>query len=327
MPDTQKTTVSRRTLLAGLGAGGGVLTLTAHSSAEAAILLEPDRKADCDVAVIGSGAAGCAAASEAAGAGARVVMLEKAQARWMGGNSFLAGGGFSMPLARTAQARDDHVEDYTNFCLGRGNATIFRQMAESIEEDLAWLEGHGISFEALAPWPPSRVRMAIASPGFFAGMPAFFRRMRARLEEMGCDLVFETKARQLLMDTEGAVRGVAALTGLPAETMQQTIATYNAAVSDGTAAGAEPPKAQLASRIKTPPFYASSPLVPGITLTFGGVMIDTAARALEADGRVIEGLFAAGECAGATFFHDYIGGGALTQALVTGRIAGRGAAA
>lgn len=488
MPDTQKTTLSRRTLLAGIGAGGGTLTLAAYSSAEAAILPEPDRKADYDVVVIGSGAAGCAAALEAAGAGARVVMLEKADARWMGGNSFLAGGGFSLPLARTAQARDDYVEDYTTFCLGRGNAAIFRQMAENIEEDLAWLESHGIAFEPSVPWPPSRVQMAIASPGFFAGMPAFFRRMRARLEEMGCDLVFETKARQLLMDTSGAVRGVraqgrdgltdyrahsvviatggyagnsqileaysdpnagammvrgikwatgdghglaqqagaglkgmgglmalhiaavdavetaagqpaavvphaisindagmrfvdeslgyvmhgkavldqpgqrttlvfdqairervaegviatfnrlglqvhqadtlaelAALTGLPADAMQQTIAAFNAAVSDGAATSAQPPKAQLASRIETPPFYAFSPLVPGITLTFGGVMIDTDARALEADGRVIEGLFAAGECAGATFFHDYIGGGALTQALVTGRIAGRGA--
>lgn len=120
---------------------------------------------------------------------------------------------------------------------------------------------------------------------------------------------------------------LAALTGLPDEAMQATIAAYNAAVSEGAAPGAQLPKAQLASRIETPPFYAFSPLVPGIALTFGGVMIDVDARAQEADGRMIVGLFAAGECAGATFFHDYIGGGALTQALVTGRIAGRGSVA
>jgi protein-disulfide isomerase-like protein with CxxC motif len=67
---------------------------------------------------------------------------------------------------------------------------------------------------------------------------------------------------------------LAAMTGLPAEPMEASIAAFNAAVTDGSAPGAVPPKAQLASRIETPPFYAFSPLVPGITLTFGGVMID-----------------------------------------------------
>jgi succinate dehydrogenase/fumarate reductase flavoprotein subunit len=490
MSKTRENDVSRRGLLTGIGAGTGALTLASLSGAEAAILPEPDEVADYDVVVVGSGMAGCAAALEAAGAGARVAMLEKAETRWMGGNSFLAGGGFSLPLEDSAAGRDAYVEDYVNYCLGRGNETIIRLMADHVEEGLAWLGGHGIEFGDPAPWPPSRVKMAIVAPGFFAGMPAFFRRMRSRLGEVGCDVVFDTKARQLLMDRRGAVAGVRALgpdgvidyrggavviatggyagntqvleaysdpnagammvrgikwatgdghvlaqqagaglkgmgglmalhiaavdgvetsagqpaavvpdavsinndgkrfvdeslgyvmhgkavlqqpgqtttlvfdqairervaegviatfnrlglivhqadtlaelaerTGLPTARMVDTIDAFNAAVRDGAAPDAEPPKAQLASRIETPPFYAFSPLVPGITLTFGGIMIDELMRALEADGRVIAGLYAAGEGAGATFFHDYIGGGALTQALVTGRIAGRGAAA
>jgi predicted oxidoreductase len=79
--------------------------------------------------------------------------------------------------------------------------------------------------------------------------------------------------------------------------------------------------------VEQAPFFALHPLVPGITLTFGGVMTDPSARVLEADGRVIPGLFAAGEGAGGAFFEDYIGGGALTLCLVMGRIAGRSAAA
>ena len=55
-------------------------------------------------------------------------------------------------------------------------------------------------------------------------------------------------------------------------------------------------------------------------------MIDADARVLEPDRRVIPGLFAAGEGAGPVFFHDYIGGGALTNSLVMGRVAGRSAA-
>ena len=114
--------------------------------------------------------------------------------------------------------------------------------------------------------------------------------------------------------------------GLPPERMSQTVAAYNDAIENGAAPGVAPPKAQLAHPVSTPPFYALHPLAPGITLTFGGVMTDAEARALEADGRVIPGLYAAGEGAGGAFFEDYIGGGALTMCLTMGRIAGRGAA-
>jgi urocanate reductase len=205
------TGINRRSLLASLGAGTGALTLASMSASQAAILPEPEQALDFDVVIIGSGAAGCAAALEAADAGARVVMLEKASERWMGGNSLLAGGGFSLPLDTTAAARDDYVEDHVNYCLSRGNEMIFRLMAENIDADLAWLQGHGIAFNDPAPWPPSRIKMAIAAPGFFAGMPSFFRRMNTRLAEIGCDVIFETKARQLLMSTSGAVVGVRAI--------------------------------------------------------------------------------------------------------------------
>lgn len=120
---------------------------------------------------------------------------------------------------------------------------------------------------------------------------------------------------------------LARLIGVPVDTFTATVEAFNAAVEGETAPSATPPKAALARRIAQPPFYACSPLVPGITLTFGGIMVDDETRVLEADGRVIPGLFAAGENIGGTFFHDYIGGGALANALVTGRIAGTQAAA
>ncbi|MFN3937107.1 MAG: FAD-binding protein, partial [Gemmobacter sp.] len=147
------------------------------------------------------------------------------------------------------------------------------------------------------------------------------------IRERAAEGVIATFSRLgLTVHQADTLAGLAERVGLPVAQTVATVEAFNAAVRDGAAPDAVPPKAQLASRIETPPFYALSPLVPGITLTFGGIMIDAAARVLEADGRVIAGLFAAGEGAGATFFHDYIGGGALTQALVTGRIAGRGAA-
>ncbi|MBW6505693.1 MAG: FAD-dependent oxidoreductase [Rhodobacteraceae bacterium] len=490
MSKTYHVNVSRRAVLAGAGAGAGLMGMSGATLASVSLLPAPDTSETYDVVVIGSGIAGCAAALQAAEAGAKVVLLEKMQSLWMGGNSLLAGGGFAMPLEATEASRRVFVEEYEAYCLGRGNSMIFKLMAENIDDDLAWLQANGVAFEAPTPWPPNQIRMAIASPGFFSGMPHVFRRMRTRLPELGVELRFETKAQQLVMNDAGAVAGVravgragvvdylgksvviatggyagntalleaysdpnagammvrgikhatgdgllmaqqagaglkgmgglmalhiaavdgvetaagqpasvvphaisinregkrfvdeskgyvnhgkavlnqpgqstslvfdqtlrdsvaegvmttfarlgltvhqaetleglAALIGVPEAQFVQTVAEFNAAVVGNAAPGATPPKEMLANRIETPPFYAFSPLVPGITLTFGGIMINDRAQALEADGRVIPGLFAAGEGAGAAFFHDYIGGGSLTNCLVMGRIAGRQAAA
>jgi succinate dehydrogenase/fumarate reductase flavoprotein subunit len=92
------------------------------------------------------------------------------------------------------------------------------------------------------------------------------------------------------------------------------------------ALAATPPKTGYALKVATPKFYAFYPLVPGITLTFGGIRINGKAQALEADGTVMTGLYAAGECAGDLHYDDYIRGGSLANCLVFGRIAGRGAA-
>ena len=134
--------------------------------------------------------------------------------------------------------------------------------------------------------------------------------------------------RRLGIETVEAdtIEELAVLIGVPAGELVATVEAFNAAVQDGAAPAAVPPKAALAQRIEKAPFRAFHPLGPGITLTFGGVMINEKAEVQEADGRIIAGLYAAGEGAGAVFFDDYIGGGSLTNCLVMGRIAGREAA-
>jgi flavocytochrome c len=123
------------------------------------------------------------------------------------------------------------------------------------------------------------------------------------------------------------LEALAAKINVPPAQLVKTVTEYNAAVQDGKALTANPPKTAVAHKVATPKFYAFSPLVPGITLTFGGIKINTKAQAQEADGTVIPGLYAAGECAGDLHFDDYIGGGSLANCLVMGRIAGKNAAA
>ena len=76
--------------------------------------------------------------------------------------------------------------------------------------------------------------------------------------------------------------------------------------------------------IDHPPFYAM-PLFPGDLSTKGGLVTDDRARVLRADGSVIEGLYATGNCAAAPATGDsYPGAGAtIGSAMVFGYVAAK----
>ena len=69
------------------------------------------------------------------------------------------------------------------------------------------------------------------------------------------------------------------------------------------------------------------PVAPAIHHTMGGVRINTACEVLKADGSAIPGLFAAGEITGGVHGANRLGGNAVTDIVVFGRIAGTGAEA
>ena len=77
--------------------------------------------------------------------------------------------------------------------------------------------------------------------------------------------------------------------------------------------------------LSTAPFYAIQ-IAPGIHHTMGGIKIDTDAEVISTDGSVIPGLFAAGETTGGVHGGNRIGGNAVCDFVVFGRIAGLGAA-
>jgi tricarballylate dehydrogenase len=134
----------------------------------------------------------------------------------------------------------------------------------------------------------------------------------------------------------GTIRGLAEALGLPADTLEATVARFNAAVRPGTfdhavlddcrTEGLSPEKTHWAQRIDTPPFWGY-PLRPGITFTYLGLKVDEHARVLMRSGSPAAGIYAAGEImAGNILRKGYIAGVGMTIGTVFGRIAGAEAA-
>ena len=74
------------------------------------------------------------------------------------------------------------------------------------------------------------------------------------------------------------------------------------------------------------PFYAIK-IAPGIHHTMGGLKIDTETHVINTDGEIIPGLFAAGEVCGGVHGGNRVGGNAVADIVVFGRIAGANASA
>ena len=78
-------------------------------------------------------------------------------------------------------------------------------------------------------------------------------------------------------------------------------------------------------RFDKAPFYAGI-RVPTIHHTMGGVAIDKNARVLDTNGKAIPGLYAAGEVTGGIHGSNRLGGNALPDTVVFGKLAGSSAA-
>lgn len=81
----------------------------------------------------------------------------------------------------------------------------------------------------------------------------------------------------------------------------------------------------FADRIDTAPFYAGA-RVPTVHHTMGGIEINTRAQVLDKKGNIIPGLFAAGEATGGIHGSNRLGGNAIPDTVVFGKIAGESAA-
>lgn len=117
---------------------------------------------------------------------------------------------------------------------------------------------------------------------------------------------------------------LAAAMGTDAAVLTQTMDTWNAAVAAQT--DAEFGRMSFANALDTAPYYAIK-VAPGIHHTMGGLKIDTAAEVLTEAGEAIPGLFAAGEITGGVHGANRLGGNAVADIVIFGRIAAQSAAA
>ena len=121
------------------------------------------------------------------------------------------------------------------------------------------------------------------------------------------------------------IEGLAELIGVDPATLAETLKNWNQYVADqkdpefGRESGMDADLSQA-------PYYAIK-IAPGIHHTMGGVRINTSTQVLDASGEPIPGLFAAGEVTGGVHGGNRIGGNAVADIVVFGKIAAESAVA
>ena len=127
-----------------------------------------------------------------------------------------------------------------------------------------------------------------------------------------------------LMLSGDTYEALAEALGIPSDTFAATMNTWNGYVAEKN----DPDfgRTSFANPLDTAPFYAVK-VTAGIHHTMGGLKIDPETHVIDESGKIIPGLFAAGEVTGGVHGGNRLGGNAVADFVVFGRIAGAQAAA
>lgn len=193
-----------------------------------------------DVVVIGFGIAGGCAALEAARAGARVVLLERAAT--YGGTSAMSGGHFYLgggTAVQQATGHEDSAEEMYKFLVAVSEdpePEKIRAFCDDSVEHFDWIESLGFEFERsyfpgkaviqpnteglmftgnekVHPYRdiavPAPRGHKVPVPGDTGGTQMVMDLLNERIKEAGVEVRYETGATNLVTDESGAVVGVA----------------------------------------------------------------------------------------------------------------------
>ena len=187
-----------------------------------------------DVIVVGAGNAGLTAAHAARERGCGVLVLEKADPAWSGGNSAFTAGAFRLAhdgledLRGVAEAVDDglaaatdldpypaeaFLADLRRVTLGRGDPEMARILVADSGPAIRWLAGRGLRFRLMYE------RQAHAVEGrhrFWGGLAlgtvdggeGLMAQHRAAAERTGIEIRHGAAVEDLARDEAGAVAGV-----------------------------------------------------------------------------------------------------------------------
>lgn len=135
---------------------------------------------------------------------------------------------------------------------------------------------------------------------------------------------YEAFTKQGIMATCDDLKCIADFTKIPAAQLEKTVARVSSMAGKGNDKDFNH-RAGLVDMSQGKYYVIKA--VPSTHHTMGGVRINEKAEALTAEGKVIPGLWAAGEVTGVTHGTNRLGGNAYTDIIVFGRIAGAAAAA
>ncbi|MDD3369908.1 MAG: flavocytochrome c [Lachnospiraceae bacterium] len=156
----------------------------------------------------------------------------------------------------------------------------------------------------------------------------------AELEQEGdyAYVIFDQRLREGLSATEKYIKNgivveaetveeLAEALEIDPATLAETVSTWNEAVANQSDAefGRD---TGMDNDLSPAPYYAIK-IAPGIHHTMGGVEINTNTEVISTEGTVIPGLFAAGEVTGGVHGGNRLGGNAVADIVVFGRIAGQ----
>ncbi len=169
---------------------------------------------EVDVAVVGSGFAGLAAAAEGARLGAKVVVLEKM--RRYGGNSFISGGGYaswdsSLHLRQELNLGDDSWQQHRDDTLRGGDYYNIPELVEVVvkaaPEGLDWLVEAGARIKRTLPrlggHSAHRSYLELKSQG-----RGFTDPLKKLAMSRGAEVRVRTKVNRIWREEDGPVVGI-----------------------------------------------------------------------------------------------------------------------